>query len=234
MSRMKLKKCIHLKKSDVFLSIIVIILLMTYIFLRIFSYKSHTILLNYAKRKSINIISTIINKSLDEVLYNENYEEIIELKNDYEADISDININNKQINQMLYSMTENILNSISMLEDGNYDDINTNYTNNEDLIYYVPIGVILNIPVLVNLGPKIPFKIDILGSVNNEVLTEIKDYGINNSLIEVKLKTYLQVQVILPFMSETFDVEKNIIIDSKIIGGKIPDYYGNFNEITKN
>lgn len=207
---------------------------MTYIFLRIFSYKSHTILLNYAKRKSINIISTIINKSLDEVLYNENYEEIIELKNDYEADISDININNKQINQMLYSMTENILNSISMLEDGNYDDINTNYTNNEDLIYYVPIGVILNIPVLVNLGPKIPFKIDILGSVNNEVLTEIKDYGINNSLIEVKLKTYLQVQVILPFMSETFDVEKNIIIDSKIIGGKIPDYYGNFNEITKN
>ena len=207
---------------------------MTYIFLRIFSYKSHTILLNYAKRKSINIISTIINKSLDEVLYNENYEEIIELKNDYEADISDININNKQINQMLYSMTENILNSISMLEDGNYDDINTNYTNNEDLIYYVPIGVILNIPVLVNLGPKIPFKIDILSSVNNEVLTEIKDYGINNSLIEVKLKTYLQVQVILPFMSETFDVEKNIIIDSKIIGGKIPDYYGNFNEITKN
>ena len=231
---MKLKKCIHLKKSDVLLFVIIMIVIITYIFLKIFSYKSHTILLNYAKRKSTNIISTIINKSIEEVLYNEDYENIIELKNDYNDNISDININNKELNKILYSLTENILNSILKLEEGKYSSINTDYIKNENLIYYVPLGVILNIPALVNLGPKIPFKIDILSSVNNEELTEIKDYGINNSLIEVKLKINLQVQVILPFTSEIFDVEKFIIIDSKIIGGKVPNNYGNFNGLTQN
>lgn len=231
---MKLKKCIRLKKSDAFLFITIVVVLITYISLKIFSYKSQTILLNYAKRKSTNIVSTIINKSIDEVLYNEKYENIIELTNDYNDEISDININHNVLNKILYSVTEDILNSITMLEDSKYDKIGTNYIKGEDLIYYVPIGVLLNVPVLVNLGPKIPYKIDILSSVNNEVLTEIKDYGINNSLIEVKLKLYLQVQVILPFTSETIDIEKNIIIDSKIIGGKVPEYYGKFNGISKN
>ena len=130
---------------------------------------------------------------------------------------------NLLINKILYLVTNDILNNIKQLENGKYKD---KYISNKDSIYYVPIGVIHDNPVLVNIGPKIPFKLDFLGSVDNKTITNIKEYGINSSMVEVFINLNLKVQIILPFRSETFNVSKNILLDSKIIQGKIPNYYG--------
>ena len=215
-----------IKKSDIVLILIVIILVVTYLLIKLFTYKSEPILLDYAKRKSTNMISTLINKSINEVLFSNNYEKIIEIEKDNNGKVENLNFNNKKINELLYLVTDNILNSIKLLENGNYDDLNSDYITNKDKVYYIPIGVIRDIPILVNIGPKIPFKIDVLSSINNDTFTRVKEYGINSSMIEVYLNVNLQVQIILPFKSETFDVNKQILLDSKIIQGSIPDYYG--------
>ena len=47
-------------------------------------------------------------------------------------------------------------------------------------------------------------------------------------MIEVVLNIDVQLQVILPFQSDIVNVNKKIIIDSKIIQGTIPNYYGGF------
>ena len=52
------------------------------------------------------------------------------------------------------------------------------------------------------------------------------DYGINNSIIEVVLNINLSIQVILPFTSKNIQISKNIPIETKIIEGKVPIYYG--------
>ena len=207
-------KHFNIKQSDIVLIIIIIILIISYLFIKIFTFKSEPILLDYAKRYSINTISNIINKCISEVLIEYDYEDIIEIEKDNNGIVENLNINNKIINEILYNSTKNILENINNLE------------KNNNLIFYVPIGVIHDMPILVNIGPKIPFKIDILGSINNETLTQIKEYGINSSMIEVYLSIDMQVQVILPFVSETIDINKKILLDSKVIQGQIPEYYG--------
>ena len=204
---------IKIKNSDIVLIIIIVILLITYIFLKIFTYRSEPILLDYAKRKSTNMISSLINKSINEVLLKYNYENIIEIEKDKNGKVENLNINNKDVNEILYLTTDNILNNIELLE-------------KNKLLLYVPIGVIHNIPILVNMGPKIPFKIEILSSTNNDTFTKVKEYGINSSIVEVYLNVNIQLQVILPFTSEIIDVNKQLLLDSKIIQGDIPEYYG--------
>ena len=109
---------------------------------------------------------------------------------------------------------------------GKYDNLNIDYLQETDLIFNVPIGVIYDIPILVGIGPKIPFKLDIITNSDNSVYTNIRDYGINNSIIEVILKINLNIQIILPFTSKEMQIVKEIPIDTKIIQGKVPTYYG--------
>lgn len=206
-----------MKKSDIYLVIVIIIFIVTYIFIKIFTYKSESILINYAKRNSTNVVSNLINDSIYNILYdNDSYDDLIIIDKNDLNEINSLNFNNVSINNILYLSTNNILNNIKKLE------------SNNNMIYYVPSGVIYSLPILVNIGPKIPFKIDILGDVNNETNINVREYGINNVVVEVVLNIELTVQVILPFISETLNIDKQIILDSKIIQGSIPNYYGNY------
>ena len=134
-----------IKKSDIVLCIIILILIVTYILIKIFTFRSEPILLDYAKRKSTNIVSTLIDKSINEVLYNKEYEDLIEIEKDNNGQIVNLNFNNKEINDILYLSTENILKSVKLLENGNFDELDTEYIGDRELLYYVPIGVIHNI-----------------------------------------------------------------------------------------
>ena len=76
------------------------------------------------------------------------------------------------------------------------------------------------------MGPKIPFKISLVGSTNNETKINVEEYGINSSKVEVVLNINFKMMVLLPFKSKEIVINKTIILDSKIIQGKVPDYYG--------
>ena len=54
---------------------------------------------------------------------------------------------------------------------------------------------------------------------------------INNVVVEVILNIELSVQVIFPFVSQTLNIEKQLILDSKVIQGNIPDYYGTYSSL---
>jgi len=209
-----------MKLSDKIIIIIVFIWIGTFILLNIFSKRSEDILLDYVSIKSTNIISIIINKSINNVLYNNNYNNLIIDYKDSDGNIVNIDFDNLRVNRLLYLITNDILESIDSIQ---FDD---SLINMQDRIYYIPLGIIYDMPILNNLGPKIPFKIDFLSGVNNETNISVKEYGINSSLIELCLNINLDVQVIMPFKSKVITINKNIILDSKIIQGKIPDYYG--------
>lgn len=210
-----------MKKSDVFIIISIIVLIVTYIFIKIFTYKSENILMNYARRNSTNIVTKIINNSTYEVLYNKTYGSLISIDKNNQNDITSLNFDNAKINNILYSFTSSLLSNIKTLE------------SNSNFIYTLPIGVIYSLPILVNIGPNIPFKIDILGDADSSSSLNVREYGINSVVVEVVLNVELTVQIILPFVSQTHVVNKQIILDSKIIQGNIPDYYGNFSPITE-
>lgn len=223
-----MKNKITITLSDKIIILFFTIVIITYIMIRTFTIKSKPLLLEYAKNKSSQISAMLINKAIYEVTYSNDYDSFIKT-NITNEDMLDISLNNKRVNELLYLVNENILYNINLLESNKYKDLNIDYLDSKNLIFNVPVGVIYDIPILVGIGPKIPFKLEIIGNTDNSVYTNIKDYGINNSIIEVILKINLNIQIILPFTTQEFIITKDIPLDTKIIEGKVPTYYGGIN-----
>lgn len=219
-------KCKLIKTTDIIILIVLLVILLTYIMIRIFTIKSYSFLTEFAKNKSIQLTTIIINKAIYEMINDSEYDSLMKTKINND-DVIDIDLDNNKINKMLYLVNNNIIKNIYLLENGKYNDLNIDYLSNKDFIFEVPIGIIYDIPILVGIGPKIPFKVDILGNTDNNVYTKIKEYGINNSMIEVVMNINLNVEVILPFTSKEIQISKEIPLDTKIIEGKVPTYYGN-------
>lgn len=99
----------------------------------------------------------------------------------------------------------------------------------------VPLGYIAQSPLLVNLGPKIPIKIVALDVIFGNVKTRITEYGINNALVDIYLELNLKINAALPSTEETYTFSYNYLLASKIINGKVPDFYGGvINKESKN
>lgn len=228
--KMKLRKTLFIKIEDKIILIIVIILILTYILIKLFTEKSKTILLDYAKNKSIELSTIIINESIKDSILDEKLNDMLEIMKNESNEIIGVNFNNTQTNKILYDINYSMLNNIKMIENGDNrivkDKLKNNFLDNENMIFQVPFNVINEKPALIGIGPRIPFKIEILGSSTNNILTNVKEYGINNSLVELLLEIEINVQIILPFTSEKNTISKKIPISTKIIQGKIPEYYG--------
>ena len=172
----------RISNSDLIIIIILLVMFFSYGMIKLFTIKSESFLNDFARNKSIQLTNIIINKALYEILYNVEYDSLMNTSINNEEFI-DIELDNYKINKMLYVVNDNILENINLIENGNFNDINIQYLNNEDFIFKVPIGVIYNVPILVGMGPQIPFKVNILGNSDNSVYTKVKEYGINNSII---------------------------------------------------
>ena len=215
-----------IKTSDYIILVILFIVIVSFIEIKYFSHKSETILLDYSSNKITNIINEIINESINNKIYRYKYNDIIKIDGQNNENITSIDFDNEIVNSMLYMVSDEILGKIKLLESNNYDNLNLKYISSNDKVYYVPYGVIYGSSVLSNLGPKIPFKISLVGSTNNETKINVEEYGINSSKVEVVLNINFKMMVLLPFKSKEIVINKTIILDSKIIQGKVPDYYG--------
>lgn len=228
--RMKLKSTnVKINTSDKILIILVIILLATYLMLKIFTIKSESVLLNYAENKSKELALLLITNVIEEITKEEmvDINTIMNIEKNNSDEIIGIDFNNKSINTLLLKINEKFHYNLQILENDKNNSLEKKYYKKVNpMIYEIPMSIVYDIPVLVGIGPKIPFKLDILGNTTNAIVTNIKDYGINNSLIEVVLETKINIQIILPFSSKKILTYNKIPLKSKIIQGKIPEYYG--------
>ena len=55
--------------------------------------------------------------------------------------------------------------------------------------------------------------------------TKIKEYGVNNSLIEVYLKVSLNEEIIVPYSSKKINNSCEILLSSQVIEGIVPSIY---------
>ena len=207
-----------MKKTDIILFVLIIIFITTTILLKIFSNKTQTTLLKYARNQTNISMNKIINDTIRKTLSNEENNDIIQIEKNQNNEITNINFKNNKINKILSVSTNNILNEIK---------------KETKKIYKVPFGLMYSNHILENLGPNIPYAINILGQINNEAYINVKEYGINNSIIEVILDVEIEYQIMLAFEKETHKSNKKIIIESKIIQGKIPNYYNYTNSLLK-
>lgn len=102
------------------------------------------------------------------------------------------------------------------------DDIRKN-----GLLVEIPLGQALGLPILANLGPKIPVKIEVLGAVRTQVKSQVVETGINGAVIDLKVHIEIEMQVVIPFASEPHRIEQDIPISKMYHPGDVPYYYHN-------
>ena len=212
----------NIKYVDKIIIVFILIIIVTFIFIKKFSNISNKLLNNYVEYKMKNEITSLVNNSVKNILYSNSYNNII-ISNNNLGKIDYLDFDNEKINKISYEITNDLLRGLLLIEEGKSNNIYSKLNNN---IYYVPMGMIFNNTILNSLGPKVPFKVELVGGVNSETKINVKEYGINSSLVYVILDINITMQVIMPFKSKIISTNKDIIIDSKIIQGEVPNYYG--------
>ena len=97
----------------------------------------------------------------------------------------------------------------------------------DGIVFFVPMGQVLNLPILGNLGPAIPIRFHIIGNVHSDVISNIREFGINNAYVEVVIHLEVNVQIIIPFASKSAKVEQNIPVAMGLVRGSVPNIYTN-------
>jgi len=239
-NRVKLKKTYkkYNKKYFIlnkFVVILMLVIIITFILIYYFSKKATPILMNYAVLETKKLATVIINRAVSKQIASEiSLDELIVTEKNSNDEIQSIDFNPYIVNKVLNSVTNTIQLNLKWLEEGKVDmiELPENITINNDnlkkgIIYEIPVGIITNNAFFANLGPKIPVRLNLVGSVECGVETKVKDYGINNAIIEVVVNAKVSEQVVLPFDSEVITISTDIPVAIKIIEGKVPDYYSN-------
>ena len=172
--------------------------------------------MNYSKKEAKQIIEESIGNALtDDILESIKEKELFVVTKNSSDEIEMIDYNTYEVNLFLRNVTDNISETLKREEQ-----------NTEKIAFYIPLGSITQNPIFNSKGPKIPVRIEVIGSVLSSVKTKVTNYGINNCLIEMFVSVEVSEKVILPVMTDTITVTNEIPISYKIIKGKIPTYYG--------
>ena len=237
MKRIRLKKKLKIKKINILFLVIILIFIGIILIFNFVNKKISTVIMDYATLEAQKLSSIIINKAVSKHITEQiEPEDLFSVTQDSNGEIKSIDFNSSTVNKFLTETTNSIQINLRNIEKGDIDALEFSDSilidyNKENLkkgiIYEISSGLIFNNSLLSNIGPRIPVKISLLGDATGSVSSEVKNYGINNALIEVYVELAINEQVILPFYEDVIKVESKIPVAMKIVTGSVPDYYAN-------
>ena len=207
------------KKKNSLIAIVILLLGICY-FCYIFTIK--------LSNKVYNIAIFNIEKKIDQnVLKYYNFDSVINYNVDdlisieYSKDgntILNIKYNVAITNEFIDHNLEQLESIILLNKSGNW------FNDNNYLIINVPVGMIFNNLYFDSMGPKIPFKIQYLESYYANLNTKIKNYGINNSLVELYLVLTIKYKIVgnnTKVITKSYDY----LLAANLVAGKVPSIY---------
>lgn len=226
MKRINLKKRKKHKKLNKIVIIAIISLILVAFLLKYINKEISPKLINYASLEIKKLSNIIITESINEEEFERlNVDDIYKITKNNNNEILTVDINTVILNKMIKKTTENIQERLKKLEKGEVDE--NNQENKNGVVLKIPLGEIYNNFLLADLGPKIPVKLKIIGNIETKINTNVKNYGINSSLIELSLDITVKEKVILPISTNEIRVNQTFPLTIKMIEGKIPNYYSN-------
>ena len=180
-----------------------------------------------------NIVIKNVNKSVynnvfsilgSDELGSEELLDVISLSKNNDGEVISVDYNMNIAYDVLSNCMDDLYSSITSL------DMSSLYKSGINNVYYIPMGLIYNNVLLDNLGFRIPCKINFISDIDMGFKTRVKDYGVNNLLIEIYLVIDIKNYIMSPSTYKEFGETYEILVASKIILGRIPMYYGGIME----
>lgn len=230
--RLKRNLLIKLTKKDTILIVAFLVLLIVSLIFKYINAKIVPPLEVYAENEVKKISSLIISDAVESISFSE--EETMSFFNtltNKSDEVISVDFNTAKINKSLVKLNKAVYKDLKLFENGKYKLEDTEIET-EDLIYKIPLGYITGNYTLSNIGPKVPLKAKVIGSVVSNIKTEVSSYGINNSLLKVYIDVTVNMRFMLPLISKDVLVNNSIPLVVKIIQGKIPNVYGGSYAVT--
>lgn len=212
------------KKVCKLILILLLMVILSIIILIFLSNKVMPIYLSYSEAEMKRVVTTVINESVTEEVTNElNIDSLFLIKQDENSKLTIVDFDPVIVNRVMSKIADLVYKNLKLIERQDFSTLEK--FNISKSIFYIPTGIIFKTTLLNNLGPKIPVKLELISSVNPNIKTDVKEYGINNSLIEVCINVVVDVKMILPMYSDTMQVIVVIPLAVKLIQGEVPRYY---------
>lgn len=172
--------------------------------------------------------SFITDKINHDLLNKETLKDILIITKNKNDEILFVDFNWDVAYKVLDSISNTLTKSFKELEFGNidiayYDKDISHKTNG--IVLNIPIGSIINNAYFYNLGPKVPVKVNFVGTVLTNLETKITNYGLNNALVEVFVFIEFHNQIMAPFGTKDMTFKYDAVIASMMVEGKVPSFY---------
>lgn len=166
----------------------------------------------------VKSIATIISNQESTIAMNKyQYEELYTIEKDDVGNVVIIKSNVVPINNMISDLTEAIQNRFNEMENTQID---------------IPAGNLFGTYYFSGVGPSIPAKVRISGSLDTEVKSEFIAKGINQTLHRIYVNFECYVKIVTPIKNFQKKITNQVIIAEHVIVGNIPDSYYNLEGMT--
>lgn len=101
-------------------------------------------------------------------------------------------------------------------------------TENRRLNVSVPLGNLTGISLLMGRGPGVPEEIIMMTSSRVEFQNNVVTAGINQTKHQINLEVIVDIDILIPWSSESAQVVTEVLIADTVIVGQVPDSYVNY------
>lgn len=196
------------------------------------------VLMDIAEIKTIEFATRTINSAVKST-ENMNFDNLVEVQMDNNGNVATLGWNSDAVNRSLRLATERAEYFLYGMNKGEQIDLDDpelqpiefgdsvgDLASKDPTVVEIPLGAATGNSVLANLGPKIPVHFELVGSLRSDVVHELKEFGVNAALFEIYIPVTVNIQIVIPFSTTTREVSTRVFIDSRVIMGDVPDFYG--------
>lgn len=200
--------------------------------INVLSNKLMPVISNYGAYQCNNIITRIITSIVETQLKEEIKDQIVVY---YNEDPTSLDFNTSILNSMLNNSLKLAQQYLYKLEQGILDEellsiagIEVSKENiKRGIVYEIPLSRAFDNVVIGNLGISVPVRFKLAGEVSGQIVSTVREYGINNVLIEISLEISSKFMVLVPIISSEEEAVVSVPVVMRIIQGEIPDsFYG--------
>lgn len=184
-----------------FLAVILLFLASAFIFLNDISSQ-------IALSDACDIVTMRVNRTISELFAEKNYDAdwFVSFEKSENGEVSAVSCNMARINSLSAEILSRTVDS----------------TENSTITVSIPLGNLTGISLLMGRGPKIPVRILMLTSSKVEFSNNLISAGINQTKHQINIDVIVDVDVLLPWGTESSQVDTEVLIADTVVVGNVP------------
>lgn len=186
----------------------------------------------YINMEVERLTNNIVSREVSRIMVESNHNRLLNIEKGNGV-IENISYNTKEINLLTDKISSDVHKKLLNLEAGDVDESflvdstrGGRFKHIKDgILCDVSLGSVKGSTLFANIGPKIPIRLTFIGQVNTDVDVKVREYGINNVIIEVDVIVKVTEHASMPLTSKKKEIVVREPISIELIKGEIPDYY---------